>query len=309
MPTTLLTDVDGDDLENRLRVLLPKQYVDRDDEIQPISMGSAALKYDPDGRVAWDEIWGSFCDLAMAGGPPHRGTVLEPASEQEIESETERYRDVVEEVCRGVTLVTGLFAEPSRTPGWVQMYCTSAGMAGWLARALVTENISATFQGLVLYLPAGPRYRVEKEIKNVITAIAKTCHYWLCHNSVDQHWEISRLFAEMENMSPLLQPPFFEHDRYSGWQKVLGGKIAESVQRLTGLRSSSTEYPGWFGLDCGSVRSAVWVMRTLVVTNVLSRREGTQVFIPVNSVSDPEGDRAIRALVAVHSFGVEKEIF
>jgi sirohydrochlorin cobaltochelatase len=33
----------------------------------------------------------------------------------------------------------------------------------------------------VLFLPAGPTFRLDKEIKNVVTVIAKTHHYWKEH--------------------------------------------------------------------------------------------------------------------------------
>jgi hypothetical protein len=59
-------------LNQRIRTLLPEQYQDRYEDVQPISMGSAGLKYGRDGMVAWNEMWGSFCDLAMAGGHPIR---------------------------------------------------------------------------------------------------------------------------------------------------------------------------------------------------------------------------------------------
>src|SRR6185436_2201460 len=58
-------------LDTRLKLLLPEEYRDSYEAMQPKPMGSAPLKYDADGHVAWDQIWGSFCDLAMAGGPPH----------------------------------------------------------------------------------------------------------------------------------------------------------------------------------------------------------------------------------------------
>ena len=54
-------------------------------------------------------------------------------------------------------------------------------MAVWLLRAIVVENVSVRREGATLFLPAGPGYRVEKEIKNVITAVAKTHHYWAEH--------------------------------------------------------------------------------------------------------------------------------
>ena len=63
-------------LEVRLRAILPEEYQDDYEAVQPVSMGSAGLKYGADGKVAWNEIWATFCDLAMAGGPPHRGTLL-----------------------------------------------------------------------------------------------------------------------------------------------------------------------------------------------------------------------------------------
>ena len=69
-----------EELDFRLRIVLPEEYQDSYEEMAPVAMGAAALKYAADGTVAWDEIWGSFCDLAMAGGPPHKGTLLEPAT-------------------------------------------------------------------------------------------------------------------------------------------------------------------------------------------------------------------------------------
>ncbi|WP_216847068.1 hypothetical protein, partial [Granulicella sp. L60] len=101
------------DLEGRLKTILPETYQDSCDDVLPLLMGSAGLKYGTDGKVAWNEIWGSFCHLAMAGGPPHKGKLLAPARIEEIDAETERYSEVVKEICRGIGMVTGLRAEPS----------------------------------------------------------------------------------------------------------------------------------------------------------------------------------------------------
>jgi sirohydrochlorin cobaltochelatase len=54
-------------------------------------------------------------------------------------------------------------------------------MALWMLRAIVVENIFARREGQTLYLPAGPAFRLEGEIKNVITVLAKTYHYWTQH--------------------------------------------------------------------------------------------------------------------------------
>ena len=174
--------------------------------MQPVPMGSAALKYAADGRVAWDQIWESFCDLAMAGGPPHKGALLEPGSLADIEAEPGRYQEATDEICRGVTLVTDLQAVVSSAPGWVRVRCYSDTMADWLLRAITMENVAVRRSGDAIDLPASPAFRLEKEIKNVITVIAKTSHYWLGHMPSSQKRAIADLFAALAAESPLIEP-------------------------------------------------------------------------------------------------------
>lgn len=169
------------DLERRINELLPPEYEGAYERVSPKSMGSAPLKFDETGAVAWGEIWTSFCDLALAGGPPHRGTLLEAVTAEEALANSEAYQRVVAEIERGITLVTSLPVVTSRTPGWVGIRCESEEMAIWLMRAMIVENIMVRREGDVLFLPAGPHFTVRREIKNVITAVAKTVHYWSAH--------------------------------------------------------------------------------------------------------------------------------
>lgn len=291
-------------LEARLKTLLPENYRDSYDDVQPVSMGSAGLKYGRDGRVAWNEIWGSFCDLAMAGGPPHRGKLLEPATKAEIARCPEPYQEVVDELCRGIEMVTALAAMPSAVPGWIDVDCPSTSMAGWLARAIAMENISTHVVGMVLHLPAGPGFRLEKEIKNVVTSIAKTCHYWVDHTSVAQHRAIADLFRTMESESPLIQPPFPPSfpPRGAGFaaMKKLRDTLAQKIQEQTGLQATGNEYSGWLGVDWESVRRAIWMMRILVAGNVLCRREDNSIYVPVNPSTDRTGDRIARLIAHTH---------
>jgi sirohydrochlorin cobaltochelatase len=256
-----------EELDVRLRVLLPETYQDSYETLQPAPMGSAALKYGPDGKVAWDQIWGSFCDLAMAGGPPHKGTLLEPGTDEAITAAPKKYEDVVDEICRGITLASELPAQPSPVRGWVSVDCYSETMASWLLRAIVMENVAAKSRGRELRLPASPEFRLDREIKNVITVIAKTTHYWMGHMSRAQKSAIADLFAKMSASSPLIEPG----DR-----------------------------DGWRGLECASVKAAVWMMRAMVVHNVLARREGTTLFVPQHSPSDPNGVMTARTVMLVH---------
>ncbi len=289
-----------EELDTRLQTVLPEQYKDSYETVQPVSMGSAGLKFDETGRVAWDEIWGSFCDLAMAGGPPHKGTLLEPASEMAIHAQSERYREVVDEICRGVTMVTDLPTDESPRPGWVRVHCYSPAMAGWLMRAIVMENVAAQVDRLALDLPASPAFRLDKEIKNVVTVIAKTCHYWLGHMRRSQREAVAGLFARISSESPLVEPAASSYGGRLATDQPLFAAIAEGIRRDTGLGPSPHEYAGWLGVECPNVGSAVWMMRALVVHNVLARREGVVLFIPVNPVTDPAGARVRETLLRIH---------
>ena len=160
--------------------LLPLRYR-TGKEVSASPMGTAPMRYDEAGQVAWDQMWTSFCDLALAGGPPHRGTLLEPVSSEEILAHQEEYQRVIAEITRGLTMVTDLPVLPGKQPGWIGLQCTDEEMALWLLRAIVVENVCVRREGCVLWLPAGPAFQLEKEIRNVITVVAKTYHYWTEH--------------------------------------------------------------------------------------------------------------------------------
>lgn len=286
------------ELEARIKTLLPATYQDCYEEVLPVSMGSAGLKYGEDGKVAWNEIWATFCDLAMAGGPPHKGTLLEPGAPAEIASEPERYQEAAVEICRGITLATELPAEPGPADGWVRVRCESAAMAGWLMRAIVMENVAARCQGEVLELPAGPAYRIAKEVKNVITSVAKTSHYWLDHMWTAQHREITALFARMAVDLPLLEPGTASEAEYQA--------AASHLEQTSGLPiagSRPTGRPtGWIGVVCAGVPGAVRMMRALVANNVLARREDTTLFLPLNPLRDPGGKILAERLALAQRF-------
>jgi len=283
------------ELDAKLKVMLPEEYQECYENVEPVSMGSASLKYDADGQVAWDEIWGSFCDLAMAGGPPHRGTLLEPGAVADIQAEPEAYRKVVEELQRGIRMVADLAVELSAHPGWLRVQCPLPGMAGWLARAIVMENVAACVEEGALLLPAGPRFRVEKEIKNVVTSVAKTTHYFADHIWSGQQRTIAELLEQAEASAPLLQP-LVDGSRENS---ALAAAALAAIAEATDLRPVAPKYAGWLGVECGSVARAIWMMRGLVVNNVLARREETVLYVPVNAALDPAGERVAGAVVGI----------
>jgi sirohydrochlorin cobaltochelatase len=141
-------------------------------------MASAPLKYLSDGSVDWGNMWDTFCVLALDGGPPHRGTML--CAQEEVDTQSEGYRFALNEIIRGIKLVSGLEAAPASL-GWVRVQCVSVSMARWLAEAINEENVQAWAQDRQLFVPVGDYFSLKGEIKNVITAVAKTSHYWQEH--------------------------------------------------------------------------------------------------------------------------------
>jgi cation diffusion facilitator family transporter len=176
-----LPPVESERAKQRAASILPPRYQEPGIKVSAAPMGAAALAYDKEGNVAWDEMWTGYCELALAGGPPHRGTLLEPVSPDAIAKNPDKYEQVMQELERGIELVTGLPTKRSETPGWIGFVCESEEMALWLLRAIVVENVTVRREENVLWFPAGPDFRLEREIKNIVTVIAKTNHYWQEH--------------------------------------------------------------------------------------------------------------------------------
>ncbi|MEM7127201.1 MAG: CbiX/SirB N-terminal domain-containing protein [Chloroflexota bacterium] len=181
------------DLTSRINQILPPRYQQMNQNGEVVSaapMASAELQFDADGSVAWDQMWGlddpdsPFCELALAGGPPHRGDLLEPVAAAECEASSGKYAAVLAELKRGIELVAGLSTVASESFGWIGVQCESNEMAIWLLRAIIVENVMVRREGDILYLPAGPAFTLAGEIKNVVTVVAKTVHYWREHSQM-----------------------------------------------------------------------------------------------------------------------------
>jgi len=176
--------------------------VDANDKRAP--MASAPLKYRENGEVSWGEMWASFCLLALEGGPPHRGTMLYAQEDADVNSES--YRFAVKEIRRGIYEVSGLRATTAG-PGWLAVECPSSSMVNWLVEAINEENVQARADGTRLLVPVGESYTLKGEIKNVITAVAKTTHYW------------------QEHLPPEVKQTLAWQARFGEWQRRLKGRL------------------------------------------------------------------------------------
>jgi hypothetical protein len=179
-------------------------------------------------------------------------------------------------------------------------------MAGWLVRAITMENVAVRVSGASVELPASPAFRLDKEIKNVVTVIAKTSHYWLGHMPRWQQRAIAALFRTLDAGMPLITPAGGADELHTDGGRSLLKALADRVRERTGLRMSHHKYAGWLGLDCPSVRGAIWMMRALVVSNVLARREGITLFVPVNAVQDAGGARVADTVSRVHELAAAR---
>jgi hypothetical protein len=141
-------------------------------------MASAPMKFNEDGSVDWGNMWDSFCVLASAGGPSHRATMLEPETSANVGSES--YQNTAKEIIRGIYLVSGLRAVMAE-PGWIAVECPMDGMAEWVAEQAVQENVRFRAEGNRFFVPCGENWGVKAEIKNVVTVVAKTTHYFADH--------------------------------------------------------------------------------------------------------------------------------
>ena len=143
------------------------------------TMSSAPFVWRSDGRPDWRVMWGDFCELALFGGPPHRGpdnplrAVVEPDPLVETVG-------AIAEIQRGIWETTGLDSDLAR-PGWLGIPCESPRMAAWMCAAIILENVDALCEDESLLVPASERFTVESEVKSIITVVAKTHHYWIEH--------------------------------------------------------------------------------------------------------------------------------
>ena len=261
-------------LDARITAFLPPRYQHCYTAVAPNSMGSAGLKYGPDGKVAWGEVWTTFCDLALAGGPPHRGKLLEPVAEAVVAAQPELYAAVVAELERAIGLTTGRDVVAGYAPGWVGVRCGSVAEAAWLQFAVTAENVSARRRESVLQLPAGPAFQVEKEIKNVVVALAKSHHYWDGHLTTSQ-----RDLAGPIVWEPAVRTETALHPAESEAAVV----EVERALRAAGVATAPRRYPGWVGVQLANDEEAVWILRAVLVERVIARREGRVLYFPVGA--------------------------
>ena len=143
-------------------------------------MSAAPFVYRDDGKPDWSAMWTGFCELALYGGPPHRGSDDPVEVSVEDEGEPMTVNDTIMEIRRGIWETTGLYSEPA-PPHWMAVSCKSKRMAAWMCAAIILENVDAKCEDEILYVPAASDFDLKNQVKSVITVVAKVNHYWQAH--------------------------------------------------------------------------------------------------------------------------------
>ena len=109
-----------------------------------------------------------------------------------------------------------------------------------------------------------------------------------------QQSAINRLFATIAEDAPLIGPA--DDDSIASHAYAT---VATAILQRTELHTAGRHYAGWLGIDVPNVRAAIWMMRALVVSNVLARREDTVLYVPVHPSDDPGGEQVAGRLSRV----------
>ena len=173
------------------------------------------------------------------------------------------------------------------------------GRPGCYARSRI-ENVAVRADGAFLELPAGPAYRELKEIRNVITVIAKAAHYWLGHMPVIHRQTIAALMAGMNDESPLIAPLYASDEQQTKaparrWPTRWPRSFTARPAWPTRLGTTRT---GW-AWNAPLPQAAFSMLRMLLAVNVLARREGPVLFVPINPDVDHDGSVVSSAVALV----------
>src|ERR1700674_557901 len=103
-------------------------------------MAAAPFVWREDGRPDGRWIWTTFCELALFGGPPHRGAEQALRGSEAAGADAASAPEMMAEIHRGIEETTGLNSE-TVAPGWIMITCESRAMAEWLGAPHPPQNI------------------------------------------------------------------------------------------------------------------------------------------------------------------------
>lgn len=261
---------------------------------QAAPMAAAPTIWGPDGLPAWGEMWGSFCALALDDGPPHRGEVLTGDRDALLARDT-AYARAALEIARGIGLTTGLEVAP-RDHGWAAVSCDTPEMADWLALALVAENVAAAYDRIgdqaVVLVPVGMAWTIEGEIKSVITAVAKTHHYYLAHIPRDVALTMARERRAAEAPSPpraLEATPFADVTTGQPYVRLRLGDAVAFISSVEAARLGNALRDAALGAQFRAATFALLVAQENAADDVAGFLDGVDAMVAHQAAQSREG--------------------
>jgi hypothetical protein len=175
-------------------------------------------------------------------------------------------------------------------------------MAAWLLRAVIAENVFVRRKQDTLQVPAGPQFRLAREIKNVVVALAKTCHYWIGHLSPAEQANAGGLLLSAEASAEVLEPSSRPVCLASVEQyRSLAHKMGHAIEQTTGLPVAPNPILGWVGVQFPDEVTAAWFVRATIAENILARRESEILYLPVPAPKQEiDSFKAVERLARIH---------
>lgn len=140
-------------------------------------MKAAEMVYDENGNPQWDKMWSVYCNLAAEGGPSHRADV----DKISFPGNKFTYNDSVKsEILRGLTLLNAKVYKITDI-GEIYIDLFFPKKADWFSKIINLENVESKSEDRYLVLPWSGEYKIDKEVKSVVTVWGKASHYWKEH--------------------------------------------------------------------------------------------------------------------------------
>ena len=121
-----------------------------------------------------------------------------------------------------------------------------------------------------------------------MVALSKTHHYWDGHlTGAEQSLAREDVWEPATPAEAAASPAEYE---------VAAGEVEEGV-RAAGLPTSPRRYVGWVGIETAGEEEAVWLLRAVLVEQVLARGEEGLLYLSVGATPDAgQAARVVRAI-------------
>jgi len=111
-------------------------------------------------------------------------------------------------------------------------------------------------------------------------------HCWTSHGPARQDQSI---------FTPLLYPlTYCQNSLTESDYQLLVTPMAGSLSQISGWDCDPARYYGWIGVMCPSVEATVWLLRMLIVSGIMVRREESTLYLPTGNGTAPQAAQVVK---------------